>query len=142
MSRTKFDQAAGEALAQAVRDIERRIRKAEEQSDRELPLVERPRGVPASFEEHARLMFDLQLLAYQTDLTRVSTFMLAKEVSGRSYPEIGVADSHHPVNCPSGDLEFFHARHRKTQRLFAVQNVHEQHDAFIAVARDEDRLNL
>jgi hypothetical protein len=87
----------GEYL-EAVRDIERRIRKAEEQSDRELPLVERPRGVPASFEEHARLMFDLQLLAYETDLTRVITFMLGRELSGRTFPELGVAESHHATS--------------------------------------------
>ena len=82
----------------AVRDIERRIRTAEEQSDRELPLVERPRGVPALFEEHAKLMFDLQLLAYQTDLTRVITFMLGRELSGRTFPELGVAESHHATS--------------------------------------------
>jgi hypothetical protein len=87
----------GEYL-EAVRDIERRIRKAEEQSDRELPLVERPRGVPASFEEHARLMFDLQLLAYEIDLTRVITFMLGRELSGRTFPELGVAESHHATS--------------------------------------------
>ncbi len=83
---------------EAVRDIERRIRKAEEQSDRELPLVERPRGVPASFEEHAKLMFDLQLLAYETDLTRVITFMLGRELSGRTFPELGVTESHHATS--------------------------------------------
>jgi hypothetical protein len=87
----------GEYL-EAVRDIERRIRKAEEQSDRELPLVERPRGVPASFEEHAKLMFDLQLLAYETDLTRVITFMLGRELSGRTFPELGVTESHHATS--------------------------------------------
>ncbi len=87
----------GEYL-EAVRDIERRIRKAEEQSDRELPLVERPRGVPGSFEEHAKLMFDLQLLAYETDLTRVITFMLGRELSGRTFPELGVAESHHATS--------------------------------------------
>src|SRR6185503_16651301 len=82
----------------AVRDIERRIRKAEEQSDRELPLVERPRGVPAGFEDHAKLMFDLQLLAYETDLTRVITFMLGRELSGRTFTELGVAESHHATS--------------------------------------------
>ena len=87
----------GEYL-EAVRDIERRIRKAEEQSDRELPLVERPRGVPAGFEEHAKLMFDLQLLAYETDLTRVITFMLGRELSGRTFTELGVAESHHATS--------------------------------------------
>ncbi|MEE2612400.1 MAG: DUF1552 domain-containing protein [Acidobacteriota bacterium] len=83
---------------EAVRDIERRIQKAEEQSDRELPEVDQPAGIPATYEEHAKLMFDLQLLAYQTDLTRVSTYMMAREISGRTYPEIGVPDSHHPTS--------------------------------------------
>ena len=62
----------------AVRDIERRIQKAEEQSDRTLPLVQQPAGVPATFEKHMRLMFDLQLLAYQTDLSRVVSFMVGR----------------------------------------------------------------
>ena len=79
----------------AVRDVERRIRKAEEQSDREMPVVEQPIGIPDTFEAHCRLMFDLLILAYQTDLTRVSTFMFGKEVSGRSFPEIGVPGGHH-----------------------------------------------
>ncbi len=83
---------------EAIRDIERRIQKAEEQSDRELPLVEQPAGIPATFAEHATLMFDLLAVAYQADLTRVSTFMMGREVSGRAYPEIGVSDSHHPVS--------------------------------------------
>jgi len=82
----------------AVRDVERRIQKAEDQSARELPVVEQPAGIPSTFEEHARLMFDLLALAYQTDMTRVSTFMLGKEVSVRAYPEIGVPDAHHPVS--------------------------------------------
>ena len=82
----------------AVRDIERRIQKAEEQSDRTLPLVQQPAGVPATFEEHMRLMFDLQLLAYQTDLTRVVSFMVGREISGRTYNEIGIPDAHHPLS--------------------------------------------
>ncbi len=88
---------------EAVRDIERRIQKAEEQSGRELPEVDQPAGVPATYEEHAKLMFDLMLLAYQTDLTRVSTYMLAPEISGRTYPEIGVPDSHHPTSHHRND---------------------------------------
>ena len=75
---------------EAVRDVERRIQKAEEQSGQQLPLVQQPAGIPASFEDHAKLMFDLQVLAYQTDLTRVITFMLGRELSGRTFPEIGV----------------------------------------------------
>src|SRR5262245_22120381 len=89
----------------AVRDIERRIQKVEEQSARELPVVDRPAGIPPTFEEHARLMFDLLLLAFQTDMTRVSTFMLGREVSGRAYPEIGVPDSHHPTSHHQNDPE-------------------------------------
>jgi hypothetical protein len=82
----------------AVRDVERRIQKAEEQSNKELPIVAQPVGIPATFEEHAKLMFDLQLLAFQTDLTRVFTYVLVRESSIRSYPEIGVPDSHHPLS--------------------------------------------
>ena len=82
----------------AVRDVERRIQKAEEQSAREIPLVEQPAGVPPTFEEHMRLMFDLQLLAYQVDLTRVVTFMVGREISGRTYNQIGIPDAHHPLS--------------------------------------------
>jgi hypothetical protein len=82
----------------AVRDVERRIQMAEQQNTRELPVVEQPVGVPTDYAEHAKLMMDLLALAYQTDLTRISTFMLAREVSGRAYPEIGVTDSHHPLS--------------------------------------------
>ena len=76
---------------EAVRDIERRIQRAEEQMDRELPAFDQPAGVPAAFAAHARLMFDLQVLAYQSDLTRVITFMVGREFSSRTYPEIGRA---------------------------------------------------
>jgi hypothetical protein len=89
----------------AIRDVERRIQRAEEQSARELPTVERPAGIPGTFQEHAKLMFDLQVLAYQTDLTRVITFMVAREVSSRAYPEIGVPDPHHPLSHHQGDRE-------------------------------------
>jgi hypothetical protein len=82
----------------AVRDVERRVHKAEEQVSRELPLVERPAGIPATFEEHVKLMFDLQMLAFQTDLTRVFSFLMVREASVRSYPELGVPDSHHPLS--------------------------------------------
>ena len=82
----------------SVRDIERRIQRAEEQSDREFPLVERPSGgIPERYDDHARLLFDLQALALQSDLTRVFTFMLNHEGSDRPYPEIGISDAHHPL---------------------------------------------
>ena len=82
----------------AVRDIERRIQIAEDQSSRELPVVAQPAGVPPTYGEYARLMFDLWALAWQCDLTRVSTFMYGREKSSRSYPEIGVPDPHHPLS--------------------------------------------
>jgi hypothetical protein len=81
----------------AIRDVERRIQRAEEQSGRELPLVDHPAGVPDSFDDHVKLMCDLQVLAYQADLTRVVTFMLGREFSGVTYPQIGVPDAHHPI---------------------------------------------
>ena len=88
---------------ESVRDVERRIQRAEEQSDRELPLMSQPRGVPSSFDAHAKLMFDLQVLAYQSDLTRVITFMIGREFSGRSYPEIGIPEAHHPLSHHQND---------------------------------------
>jgi hypothetical protein len=88
---------------EAVRDVERRIQNAERQPDADLPVVPRPAGVPATFKEHARMMFDLQVLAYQCDLTRVITFMLGRELTGRVYPEIGIPDSHHPLSHHKND---------------------------------------
>ena len=87
----------------AVRDIERRIQKAEAQVDQPLPEIAAPLGIPTSFDEHAKLMFDLQVLAYQTDLTRVVSFMLSREYSGRTYPEIGVPEAHHPTSHHQND---------------------------------------
>lgn len=81
----------------AVRDVERHIQMAEEQSSRELPTLERPPGVPSTFIEHARLMIDLQVLAFQTDMTRVITFMTGREFGGRTYREIGIPDGHHSL---------------------------------------------
>ena len=70
----------------------------EAQSDRELPVIDQPAGIPDTFAEHARLMFDLMALAYETDMTRVVTFMMGREITGRTYAEIGVADAHHPIS--------------------------------------------
>jgi hypothetical protein len=81
----------------SLRDVERRIQKAEEQSANALPDVLQPAGIPSVFEEHVRLLYDLQLLAYQSDLTRVITFMYGREQTGRPYPQIGVPEPHHPV---------------------------------------------
>lgn len=81
----------------SLRDVERRIRKAEEQSSKELPDVAQPAGIPSVFEDHVRLLYDLQLLAYQSDLTRVITFMYGREQTGRPYPQLGVPEPHHPL---------------------------------------------
>lgn len=89
-----------------VREVERRIQKAESATaDSPLPDLDRPVGVPASYREHARLMFDLQVLAFQGDVTRVITFQLARETSTRTYPEIGVSDPHHPLTHNGGNAE-------------------------------------
>jgi len=87
----------------SLRDVERRLQKAEAQSSRELPDVDQPAGIPANFQDHVRLLYDLQLLAYQSDLTRVITFMYGREQTGRPYPHIGVPDPHHPVTHHQGD---------------------------------------
>jgi hypothetical protein len=92
------DRAKLSEYLDAIRDVERRIQKAEEQSALELPVVNQPAGVPQSFEAYAKLMFDLMALAYQSDLTRVATFLMGREVSGRTYPEIGVPDPHHAIS--------------------------------------------
>jgi hypothetical protein len=82
----------------AIRGVERRIQIAEEQSDREIPVIEHPVGIPSSWEEHVKLMFDLEVLAYQCDVTRVITMMVGHEHSGMTYPQIGVPDAHHPIS--------------------------------------------
>ncbi len=87
----------------ALRDVERRIQKAEEQSSKELPDVAQPAGIPDTFEAHVRLLYDLQLLAYQSDLTRVITFMYGREQTGRPYPQIGVPEPHHPITHHQAD---------------------------------------
>ena len=92
------DQAKVEQYTEAVRDIERRIEKAEQQRLVELPALDEPQGVPPVFEDHLTLMLDLQLLAFQSDLTRVITFMIGKEQSARPYPQIGVPEAHHPLS--------------------------------------------
>jgi hypothetical protein len=92
------DQVKVNEYTEAVRDVERRIEKAEEQHEVELPEMEQPQGVPPVFEDHLALMLDLQLLAFQSDLTRVISFMLGKEQSARPYPQIGVPEAHHPLS--------------------------------------------
>lgn len=102
---------------ESLRDVERRIGIAEQQLDQELPVVERPIGVPAVYEEHVKLMFDLLALAFQTDLTRVSTFLMARENSNRPYLELGVADGHHGLSHHQDNPE-------KIAQLFKINTFH------------------
>jgi len=104
---------------EGIRDVERRIQTAEEQSSRELPVMDRPAGMPVNYEEHAKLMFDLQVLAYQSDLTRVITFAMAREKSERAYREIGLDEGHHALTHHGYDprlmakcvqIETYHSR--------------------------------
>lgn len=100
------DRAKVRQYLDSVREVERRIQKAEASTEENpLPDLDRPIGVPAAYADHARLMFDLQVLALQGDVTRVITFQLARETSNRTYPEIGVADAHHPLTHHGGDPE-------------------------------------
>ena len=103
----------------AVQEVERGIQQAEAQATRELPSLDRPADIPSSFEAHAKLMFDMNVLAFQADLTRVSTFMMGREVSNRAYPEIGVPDSHHPVSHHQNDPG-------KLERLAKINAFHLQ----------------
>jgi hypothetical protein len=118
------DQIKLDEYLDALRDIERRIQMAEQQSTRELPVVDQPVGVPSDYAEHAKLMMDLLALAYQTDLTRISSFMLAREVSGRAYPEIGVSDSHHPLSHHQDEPA-------KLERLHKINEYHFQQFAYL-----------
>src|SRR6185295_10640514 len=84
---------------ETIRGVEQRIQRAEAYSSQNLDaLPERPIDIPASYEDHARLMFDLAVLAYQGDITRVMSYLMARELSVRSYPNIGVPDGHHGIS--------------------------------------------
>ena len=113
------DQAKLDQYLESVRDIERRIQMAEAQSDLEIPLIDQPAGIPSTFGEHARLMFDLMALAYETDLTRVATFMMGREITGRTYAEIGVPDAHHPISHHQRDPV-------KLEKLLKINQYHMQ----------------
>ena len=98
------DRARVNQYLETVREVERRIQKAEVDAvDHPLNDLDRPVGVPAAYADHARLMFDLQVLALQGDVTRIITFQLARETSNRTYPEIGVPDPHHPLSHHGND---------------------------------------
>ena len=101
-----------------IREVERRIQRAEANAaDNPLPDLDRPAGVPSSYADHARLMFDLQVLAFQGDVTRVITFQLARETSNRTYPEAGVPDPHHPLTHHGNDA-------RKIEKVAKINRFH------------------
>jgi hypothetical protein len=112
------DQLKVDEYTEAIRDVEQRIQRAEEQGDIELPDMAQPQGAPPVFEDHLALMLDLQLLAFQTDLTRVISFMLSKEQSARPYPAIGVPEAHHPLSHHNDNPELI-AQMSKINRYHA-----------------------
>jgi Protein of unknown function (DUF1552) len=100
-----------------IREIERRIQKASQQVSTDVALPEEPAGIPFSYEQHVSIMFDLLALAWQTDITRVFTFMMAREVSNRTYPQVGVPDGHHATSHHQN-------RPEKIEKLVKIQNYH------------------
>ncbi|GIW96845.1 MAG: hypothetical protein KatS3mg111_0178 [Pirellulaceae bacterium] len=107
----------------AVREVERRISQAEQAAtENPMPDMDRPVGVPADYGEHARLMFDLQVLALQGDITRVITFQLARETSNRTYPQVGVSEPHHPLTHHGNDPE----------KIAKVAKINEYHVSLFA----------
>jgi len=96
--RMKLDQ-----YSEAVRSVEQQIQVAEQQAPRDLPDMQKPIGIPEKFSDYTRLMLDLQVLAFQGDMTRVGTFMVGHEMGGRAYPELGFGDQHHSLTHHQGD---------------------------------------
>ena len=109
-----------------MREVERRIQTVETHGDDAgLPALERPRGIPETFDEHVKLMFELQWLAFQADITRVVTFMLGRELNFRTYPEIGITEGHHgavasPATGPSRSRSYAKLNTYQTRALRVV----------------------
>ena len=111
------DRATMSDYLENVREIERRIQRAGQQVSADLALPDEPAGIPFSYEQHVGIMFDLLALAYQADITRVFTFMMAREVSNRTYPQVGVPDGHHATSHHQN-------RPEKIEKLVKIQNYH------------------
>jgi hypothetical protein len=90
----------------SIREIERRIEKSERDLTGIIPGIDKPTGIPVAYADYVNLMFDLQVIAFQTDMTRVVTMMMGREGSMRTYPEIGVPDPHHPLTHHRGNAEW------------------------------------
>jgi hypothetical protein len=114
-----------EEYLEAVRDIERRIQRAEEQSTTiELPHIERPSAIPDDYEQYTKLMIDMQVVAWQTDMTRVASFMLGRDGSNRAYREIGISDGHHSISHHQNDPE-------KVDKLIKIDELHVSMFAYL-----------
>jgi hypothetical protein len=102
----------------AVRDIERRIQRAEEQNiTMKLPHMERPSSIPDDYEQYCKLMMDMQVIAWQTDMTRVTSFTMGRDGSNRAYREIGVSDGHHSISHHQQDPE-------RVEKLIKIDELH------------------
>jgi hypothetical protein len=118
------DRQKMEEYFDAVREVEKRIQTAEKNSgDLQLPDFARPSGIPDAFEDHVRLMIDMQVLAMQANVTRVSTFMIGREGSQRSYPQIGVSDAHHSLSHHGNEAE-------KLAKLSKINTLHMEMFAY------------
>ena len=114
-----------EEYLEAVRDIERRIELAEEQNlTMQLPRIERPGAIPDDYEQYTKLMIDMQVVAWQTDMTRVASFMLGRDGSNRAYREIGISDGHHSISHHQGDPE-------RVEKLIKIDELHVRMFAYL-----------
>ncbi|HEX4949359.1 MAG TPA: DUF1552 domain-containing protein [Blastocatellia bacterium] len=119
------DRAKMNEYSDAIRDIERRIQKAEQQNATiKMPVMERPTAVPEEFEDHVKMVMDLQVLAYQTDLTRVITLMMAREGSNRPYRNINISDGHHNLTHHQNDED-------KIAKVTKINEVHVKLFAYL-----------
>lgn len=117
------DQRKIDEYLYAIRELEKRIQNAEQDTNAFRPTIEKPTGIPVSFVDHAKLMYDLQIMAFQADLTRVGTMVLGREGSVRTYPEIGVPDPHHPLTHHQNDPE-------RIERVTKINELHLQMFAY------------
>jgi len=118
------DQRKLEEYLTSVREIEQRIGRAEKDSRVELPKMAQPEGIPQAYEDHARLMLDLQVLAFQGDVSRISTFMFANDSSNKNYPQIGVTDGHH-------DLSHHGRDEAKQEKIAKINRFHMEQFAYL-----------
>jgi hypothetical protein len=115
----KHDQATVSDYLESVREIERRIQNASFEGRADVTVPEEPVGIPYSYQQHLDIMYDLMVLSYQANITRVISFMVAREESNRTYPQVGVPDGHHATSHHQN-------RPEKLEKLVKIQNYHIQ----------------